>query len=175
MYQEVAWFISLASIAVIAAVFGLVIAGSSKRIDYREIQSRGYSWRKRLFLALVAAGIPITGWTLVDLPYGAHQEQGPDAVHVKATGYQWYWKLETSSAKAGQAVVFHVETADVTHGFGIYDESMRLLAQTQAMPGYTNKLVYTFDQPGTYQILCLEYCGVAHHQMMAEFTVEAAN
>lgn len=175
MYQEAAWFLSLGSIAVIAAVFGWVVAGSRDRVDYQQIQTGGYSWRKRLFLSLVAIGIPITGWTLVDLPYGAHEKLGSDAVHVRATGYQWFWELEKSSARVGQPVVFHVETADVTHGFGIYDESMRLLAQTQAMPGYSNKLVYTFEQPGKYQILCLEYCGVAHHQMKAEFTVEAAN
>jgi cytochrome c oxidase subunit 2 len=40
------------------------------------------------------------------------------------------------------------------------------------MPGYTNRLQVRFDQPGKYEILCLEYCGVAHHVMAATITVQ---
>ena len=39
------------------------------------------------------------------------------------------------------------------------------MAQTQAMPGYMNRLRVTFDQPGTYTVLCLEFCGMSHHRM----------
>jgi heme/copper-type cytochrome/quinol oxidase subunit 2 len=49
-------------------------------------------------------------------------------------------------------VEFQVTSADVNHGFGIYDRSGRLLAQTQAMPGITNRLVYTFS--GAAPICC---------------------
>jgi cytochrome c oxidase subunit 2 len=48
-----------------------------------------------------------------------------------------------------------------------------LLFQVQAMPGYVNQVEYVFDKPGTYHVVCLEYCGVAHHAMTAEFTVVA--
>ena len=41
------------------------------------------------------------------------------------------------------------------------------------MPGVTNRLVHTFTQPGKYRILCLEYCGLAHHGMILEFDVVA--
>lgn len=39
------------------------------------------------------------------------------------------------------------------------------------MPGYVNRLVHTFDRPGRYRLLCLEFCGVVHHDMVAEFEV----
>jgi len=77
--------------------------------------------------------------------------------------------------EVGKPVVFKVTGADVNHGFGIYNEDLRLLGQTQAMPGYTNKLVYTFNKPGKYRILCLEYCGLAHHAMITELNVKAAS
>jgi cytochrome c oxidase subunit 2 len=48
---------------------------------------------------------------------------------------------------------------------------MRIVAQTQAMPGYTNVLRYTFTEAGTYRVLCLEYCGAAHHVMAADIKV----
>jgi len=44
---------------------------------------------------------------------------------------------------------------------------------SEPMPGYINKLRYTFTTPGTYRVLCLEYCGVAHHEMAADITVAA--
>ena len=49
---------------------------------------------------------------------------------------------------------------------------MQMVAQTQAMPGYVNRLQYTFATPGTYHILCLEYCGLVHHAMMTDLVVE---
>jgi cytochrome c oxidase subunit 2 len=33
------------------------------------------------------------------------------------------------------------------------------------MPGYVNRLRVQFDRPGTYQVLCLEFCGMSHHAM----------
>ena len=66
---------------------------------------------------------------------------------------------------------FRVSSADINHGFALYDPEMRLVAQTQAMPGYTNTLNYTFDRAGTYKVLCLEYCGIAHHNMVSEIKV----
>ena len=59
----------------------------------------------------------------------------------------------------------------MNHGLGIYDPDLQLVVQVQAMPRYTNTVVHTFDRPGTYQILCMEFCGIAHHEMVYEFDV----
>jgi cytochrome c oxidase subunit 2 len=40
------------------------------------------------------------------------------------------------------------------------------------MPGYVNKLQVRFAEPGEYEILCLEYCGLAHHGMRATVKVQ---
>ena len=61
--------------------------------------------------------------------------------------------------------------ADVNHGLGICDPYMRLLVQVKAMPGYTNMIVHTFNRLGTYTILCMALCGLAHHDMNYEFEV----
>ncbi|MGH8399001.1 MAG: hypothetical protein ACRETA_12285, partial [Gammaproteobacteria bacterium] len=71
----------------------------------------------------------------------------------------------------GEPVEFRVTAADVNHGFAIYDNLGVLLAQTQAMPGYVNRLYFRFPKPGTYHILCLEYCGVGHLIMHANIEV----
>ena len=76
-----------------------------------------------------------------------------------------YWDLDQSEVVAGEPVEFRVTSADVNHGFGVYDATGVLVAQTQAMPGYVNRLTHVFETPGTYQVLCLEYCGLVHHNM----------
>jgi hypothetical protein len=49
----------------------------------------------------------------------------------------------------GQEVEFRVKTENVTQGISIYTPDMTLVAQVQAMLGYTNALVHTFDKLGT--------------------------
>ena len=92
---------------------------------------------------------------------------------MNVSGGQWYWELDVEVVPLGQPVTFNVTSEDVNHGMGVYDENMTLLFQTQGMPGYVNSVSYTFDKPGDYQVLCMEFCGVAHHDMIAEFTVSA--
>ncbi len=73
---------------------------------------------------------------------------------------------------ANKLVEFRVTSLDVNHGFAIYDQSDRLIAQTQAMPGYVNRLRWKFKEPGNYTVLCLEYCGMAHQVMRASLTIK---
>ena len=68
-------------------------------------------------------------------------------------------------------MIFNVTSGDVNHGLGVYDPSMRMVGQAQAMPGYVNRLAVTLDRPGTYKLLCMEYCGLVHHAMVSELTV----
>jgi cytochrome c oxidase subunit 2 len=75
----------------------------------------------------------------------------------------------------GEVVEFVVTSVDVTHGFALYDPQKRIVAQIQAMPGFVNKVRHRFDSPGKYEVLCLEFCGLAHHGMVAEIHVTPAN
>ena len=71
----------------------------------------------------------------------------------------------TVTVPAGTLIEFRVTTLDVNHGFSLYAPDGHLVAQTQAMPGYLNRLRVTLDEPGTYTVLCLEFCGMGHHRM----------
>jgi cytochrome c oxidase subunit II len=68
-------------------------------------------------------------------------------------------------------VVFEVTSADVNHGFGLYDPGGRLMGSVQAMPGYTNRLALTLEHAGRYTVACLELCGLEHHRMMRQLVV----
>ncbi|MCZ2248229.1 MAG: hypothetical protein LC111_05640 [Bacteroidia bacterium] len=79
---------------------------------------------------------------------------------------------ENIELNTNELVEFRVTSLDVTHGFGIYNDKYELVAQTQAMPGYVNKLRWKFSEPGKYYILCLEYCGSGHQVMKSFFNVK---
>lgn len=174
MSQQIAWQVSLVLMTLVAFGFAFVAINSGTRVeDYAPLQKRAYRLRTRLFWALVLVFGPVMIYTLVDLPYGASHAHANNASAqlIEAKAYQWRWELSTDHVAVGQPVEFRVSSADVNHGFAIYDPGMHLVAQTQAMPGYTNTLRHTFDKEGTYRVLCLEYCGIAHHNMMTEIVV----
>ena len=128
--------------------------------------------RTRVLWAMVVVGVIVSVGSLREWP---HVSAGSDAIPVNITSGQWWWDTDTTEIPAGQQVEFRVTSEDVNHGLGIYNSDMTLLVQVQAMPTYTNTVVHTFDEPGTYQILCMEFCGIAHHAMTYEFeVVEAA-
>src|SRR5262245_34695197 len=174
MYQDIAWRVTVILVVVVILVFAWVALGASQRRDYEPIRSRAARARFIVFWALVLLCTPIIVYSLTDLPYPGRIPQAGSAEVITATGHQWRWELSKNQVVAGRPVEFHVKAADVTHGFGIYDTHLRLVAQTQAMPGYTNVLRHTFKDPGNYKILCLEYCGLVHHGMMSELTVVAS-
>lgn len=176
MHQEIAWQVSLLGVGLIAVVFLLVYVRSGNPAEFGPIKRRLYTIRVYWFAALVAVGTWLSAETLANLPYNpTHNEAaGPAEIQVKVTGHQWYWRMDRTSFPAGAQVEFRVTSADVNHGFAIFGPDNRVVAQTQAMPGYTNAVRHTFRRAGTYRVMCLEYCGLAHHRMTQEITVTAA-
>lgn len=172
MLAQSVWILTLACLAALAAVFGYVLTRSTEEVEYAEVQRKWYAIRGKWFLCLVAFGIGVTLTTLLPFPVSAQNASTEGASPVNVVGHQWYWTIDDTEYDVGETIEFRVTSADSTHGFGIYDESGTLLTQTQAMPSYTNRVVYTFDKPGTYSVLCLEYCGLAHHAMTAQLTVK---
>jgi cytochrome c oxidase subunit 2 len=86
-------------------------------------------------------------------------------------GVQFAWAVTPAEVRAGVPVEFLMTTRDVNHGFGLYDPDGTFLTQAQVVPGQTQKLVWTFDEPGTYEVLCLEFCGAKHHEMVTTIEV----
>lgn len=132
---------------------------------YPEVAGRAYRLRLLWFFAL--GGI-LTAAFLTALPYVpyAHYRlaSAPAAMHVSVAASQYAWGIEGTVTTGGK-VDFAVSSADVNHGFGLYDPSGHLVGQVQAMPGYTNHLVMQFGDPGEYMVRCLEYCGPGHSSM----------
>lgn len=175
--QTVVFIIMLAGTALVALGFIFVISQAGKPpLDAEARQSSLTSGKLQAALFVVLLVVFVSGsWATLrnfpippqDIPLDADQV-------VQAVGHQWYWEITPATVTAGQLVAFHVTSADVNHGFAIYSPDGRVVTQTQAMPGYTNTLLHTFREPGTYTVQCLEYCGLGHVPMRATIEVVAA-
>ena len=172
-----AFGVFLASTAIILIVFGIVARSTNQQ---RDVSYAGANRLRLLFFASLGVILLIfLVLTLPDLPYPV-EASTPERV-VLATGKQYAWSLNEGTAPTvdnwedafsqkvqvpiGAVVEFRVTTLDVNHGFSLYTPDGHLMAQTQAMPGYVNRLRVKFDKPGNYTVLCLEFCGMAHHGM----------
>ena len=161
--------VSLALIALVAAAFLVVVRSSGQTVGIAGGRAATENIRGGLFWFLVVLGVIVTFLSLRTWPHEATVTA--DTTTLNVTGSMWSWDIEKKAVLAGKPVVFRVSSNDVNHGFGVADAEGKLLFQTQAMPGYINQVQYTFSNPGTYQILCLEYCGLAHHSMRDEIKV----
>ncbi len=106
--------------------------------------------------------------------------QNADVV-VSVTGHQWYWTYNVTDAngstvnytndfvlRSNQTVKLYVESADVAHSFFI----PALALHIDAIPGHVNEYWFKPTQPGTYTVVCTQFCGVSHYTMVGTLTVE---
>lgn len=142
---------------------------------------------KKRFIFLLLWGfslLVLLSITIPKSPYFLFADKTPSqVVYVAARQYNFIMSYKAIDSKkpagesiieipSGEPVEFRVTSIDVTHGFAIYNQRAELVTQTQAMPGYVNRLRWEFPEPGEYNILCLEYCGQAHPFMRGSFIVK---
>jgi cytochrome c oxidase subunit 2 len=120
---------------------------------------------------------------------------GSKVLKVTVVGHQWWWEYYYESYD-GQAPGFvtanelHVpvsepatednpavprptfvtlQSVDVVHSFWV----PRLSGKIDCIPGRTNSLWFSTEQPGLYLGQCAEYCGTQHANMLIRVVVES--
>ncbi len=174
----------LAITAVIVLVFTWVAL--STRNPVQVDTHRAYAIRRVLFFVAVAALAGLLFVTLPNAPYARASSEPARVVYVAARQFDFLFSEEpiVSRAEVGivptlanlvltrdELVEFRVTSLDVNHGFGLYGPDRQIVAQTQAMPGYFNRLLFRPVTPGEYKVFCLEYCAAGHHLMQVRLTV----
>ena len=186
MTQLIALGLFLALSLGCAAAFIFVARSTSDPADVS--YEAAANLRAKLFWAMLPVVLVFLALTLPYTPYP--DDSQPDrVVHVRARQFAFDFsdrsfpegtvtdpdQAPMTPISSGELVEFRVTAMDVTHGFGVYDANGELLAQVQAMPGYINRLRMRFEEPATYQVLCMEYCGAVHHVMRSTLDVRKAN
>jgi len=163
--------VSYGTVSVLAIVF-LVWVGVSTRGNQPEPDLRKIGEREKTWFAVVVVLLAVLLFsTILFTPYG--RSAGKHAQIEKIKAIQFAWIVPGTPLKTGTPVEFQLTSADVNHGFAVYNAGGKLLFEVQVMPGKTQKYVYTFKKPGTYTILCIEFCGVGHAHMQGSLTVSA--
>ena len=171
--------------AIIVAVF-VFVARTTARPQTVDMKA-AYRLRRLFFISGSVAVLILLAMTLPNNPYDLQAETADEIVYATARQFSFVYSREPVTSvedlesvatlpfleiPADTLVEFRVTTLDATHGFAVYDPKGAVIAQTQAMPGYVNRLRIRFDEPGTYPVLCFEYCGVAHHIMRSVILVK---
>jgi cytochrome c oxidase subunit 2 len=100
------------------------------------------------------------------------------ALEVNVLAFQWSWRFAYEGqgvevvgspgnvpelvVPVGQPVRIRLRSADVVHSFYV----PRTLFKRQAIPGRTTEFDLTFEKVGTYQGHCVQFCGLAHADML---------
>lgn len=174
----------LAITAVIVLVFTWVALSTRNPVEVDV--HRAYAIRRVLFAVAAVALAGLLFVTLPNAPYARAGAEPARIVYVAARQFDFLFSEEpiVSSAEVGivptlanlvltkdELVEFRVTSLDVNHGFGLYGPDRQIVAQTQAMPGYFNRLLFRPVAPGEYKVFCLEYCAAGHHLMQVRLTV----
>jgi cytochrome c oxidase subunit 2 len=155
---------------VIGSAIAIAVWRSTLHADGR-VDRETWSRRETVWLFVVLGSLfALLLGTIFYVPYG--KSAGPNKQVVRVTAVQFAWAIDPPTVKADLPVEFQIGSRDVNHGFGVYDPNGTFVTQVQVVPGEMQKLVWTFKKPGTYKILCLEFCGANHHEMVAELEVK---
>lgn len=128
------------------------------------------SWALIPFL-LTIGFFGYSAWMFFDL-----QRPPPDALTINVVAKQWMWKFQHPGGQreiddlhvpAGQPVKLVMTSQDVIHS--LYLPELRI--KHDVLPGRYTQLWFNADRPGVYRILCSQFCGFAHSQMIGRFVV----
>jgi len=127
------------------------------------------------FAALIyaAIGLGLSVPTCVSVaPFTTGQviDRGGQRYEVHLVAKMWAFDPPEIRLPTGADVDLYVSAQDVTHGVYIEHTNVNVMA----VPGAVNAARVRFATPGTYTMLCHEYCGIGHQNMAGKFIIGAA-
>lgn len=102
------------------------------------------------------------------------RELAPGKYEAYITAQTWSFVPAEIRVPVGSEITFFVTARDVQHGFKLLGTNVNMMA----LPGQISTLKAVFDEPGTYDFICHEYCGfvegspIGHHTMYGQVIVE---
>ncbi|MBS3966944.1 MAG: c-type cytochrome [Truepera sp.] len=68
---------------------------------------------------------------------------------------------------AGAEITFFLTSRDVLHSYQVQFTTINV----NLIPGEVATLRYTFREPGEHLVICAQYCGIGHHNMLGRLVV----
>jgi len=133
-------------------------------------------WSGSLMVVFIMALLYATHARNLDVPACVPYDSNYKAQvkQIDSTSYEIFyvakmWAFEPAEVylPVGSEVDLYLTSQDVVHGFHIEKKGVNLMA----VPGGINKVNFKFNEPGIYRIVCHEYCGTGHQNMVSEIIV----
>jgi len=108
--------------------------------------------------------------------FDEHKHPPAGALQISAIGRQWMWKFQHPGGQGeindlhvpmGEPVLIRMISQDVIHS--LYVPALRI--QMETLPGRYTEMWFNADKPGSYHLLCSEYCGTDHSVMGGTITI----
>ena len=103
--------------------------------------------------------------TETDFQYPVVKPPVGSDVYLVARLWEWWPILEL---EVNQSYRLHISSMDWQHGFSLQPANINV----QVLPGYDMVMTVTPNKSGEYSIICNEYCGIGHHNMVGKIYVK---
>ncbi len=90
----------------------------------------------------------------------------PAGADIYMLGRLWDW-WPIFELKEGESYRLHLSSMDWQHGFSLQPTNLNI----QVLPGYEHVMTVTPNKTGEYSVICNEYCGINHHNMVGKIYV----
>lgn len=138
--------------------------------------ARGTSVAARVALSAFAGagGVSVRTWgaavcaAVVAMSVGAGEPVPAKTFDVVASKYEF--EPSTIEVEEGDVVELRLKSADVEHGVGIKAFGVK---KTIPKGGEVVTVRFTASKPGSYDMVCSEYCGKGHRGMKGKLLVKA--
>jgi cytochrome c oxidase subunit 2 len=94
-----------------------------------------------------------------------------DAIEIKVTAQKWFWAFDYNTGNstvnelvvpAGKAIKLLMSSKDVIHSFFVPQFRIKM----DILPNRYTVTWFEAPNPGNYDLLCTEYCGKGHSEMI---------
>ena len=106
------------------------------------------------------------------------QAQAGDVLTMESIGHQFKYEFRYPKLKAsvydemhvpvGVPISLHVTSADVIHSFWVPEVRIKY----DMVPGLVQTMRFTPTKVGTYRVICTEFCGTNHGNMLAKMVID---
>ncbi|NQW00794.1 MAG: cytochrome c oxidase subunit II [Rhodospirillales bacterium] len=107
--------------------------------------------------------------------WGLFRQAPENALEIKVTGYQWYWKFDYGqgiisdqlNVPVGQTVILNLTSGDVAHSFSVDQFGI----EEDVLPGQITSVRFQPQKAGSSVAICGVLCGTRHSLMKTNVNV----
>jgi len=170
---EGVYFAIISIVMVFIIVFYILTSRARRSVESSNVHSeaggmeRGErNWMLFLFSIALIGNIVFLSPLLPSARNTLYSPEPALRVEIHVEDYKFHLPEKTIRIPAKTPVEFVVVSEDLVYGFGIFRKDGTIVFQMQVVPKpYVNRIIWVFEEPGTYDIRSTEYSGPLHPWM----------